>query len=699
MENTEKRYRILYVEDNPVDIDLTSTHFSLEAPDFEIFIARTGRQFLKMVKENQFDAFLIDNHLPDTLGLDLLKELIKNKIYTPAVMVTGLGDEELVVQALMHGASDYIPKHSDYLEKLPDILRRICNENVSGTLVEGSLVYQRIHVLYVETHPMDIEQTVNYIKQEAPSIEITAVRDVQSAWRIIEQNTEIDLILCDLSLPGISGLEFLHDIKLKKLDIPFIMVTGKGGEEAALAALKLGAYDFISKNRNYIEKLPGLIQNACIRHKLSVSTALMKGKYENLTRSIENIIHERTVELIREIEERKKIESDLRKSEEKYSAFIKQSSEAICLFELEHQPLDINLPVDDQINHLYENAVISELNMTFASAHGYNHPSDMTGFKMGMVFPRLARVNVDYLRNFITNNYNIAGYETKELSKDGSVKYFLNSLTGSIENSMLVRVWGAKQDITRIKQAEEEIRLLNTELENRVKERTADLELAIQELESFTYSVSHDLRAPLRAISGFINIIKEDHNNEVPDSIRQLFERILHNTKKMGNLIDDLLRLSRITKQELRKEKVNLKKLFEDVFNELSVGKKSYVINIETLPEITGDTSLLKIVVENLVANATKFSSIRKKPVITIGSEKKSDSVTVFIKDNGVGFNMKYADKLFQVFQRLHSGNQFEGTGIGLAIVNRIIKKHGGNVWAEGIENKGATFYFSLPLK
>jgi len=404
--------------------------------------------------------------------------------------------------------------------------------------------------------------------------------------------------------------------------------------------------------------------------------------------------------LSQDVTERKQIQSELRKSEERYSAFVKQSSEATCLFELEHAPVDTQLPVETQIDLLYEHAVITENNKTFATSHGYNDPAEMNGIKIGQIFPRLAKENLNYLRSFITGNYSTSQVETKEMSKDGSVTYFLSSLIGSVEDGHLVRIWGTKQDISRIKQVEAEIRLLNAELEQRVIDRTNELMVANKELESFSYSVSHDLRAPLRAISGFTNILKEDYSAQLDAQGKKYMETVLANTKRMGELIDDLLRLSRISKQGLNKSNVKMKELIENVYSELSSSTPTDKIKltIGSLPVAHADSPLLKIVLTNLLSNAIKFSSKKREQIIEFGGKSNAKECVYYIKDNGVGFNMAYSSKLFDVFQRLHRTDEFEGTGIGLAIVRRIIHKHGGQVWAEAEIDKGATFYFSIPV-
>lgn len=409
--------------------------------------------------------------------------------------------------------------------------------------------------------------------------------------------------------------------------------------------------------------------------------------------------HGRAAVLImaQDITRRKQAESDLRIIEERYSAFVKQSSDAIFLFELSDSPVDVNLSINEQIDWLYQKAVITECNKTFARSHGYDFPAEMQGLRIGQIFPRLARENLQYLRSFIENNYHISQVETKELNKEGSVTYFLNSLMGVVENEELIRIWGAKQDISRIKKVEAEIRLLNKELEQRVLDRTNDLLMVNKELESFSYSVSHDLRSPLRAINGFTSLLRQNYSGNLDEKGRKFLEVIMSNTMKMENLIADMLRLSRISKYELNRTSVSMKELFITTFNELPLvpEKEKIILKIGELPDADVDVSLLKIAISNLLSNAVKFSSREKEQVIEIGYINKTMNA-YFIRDNGVGFPMADAPRLFDVFKRLHHADEFEGTGVGLAIVHRIIQKHSGKIWAESEPGQGATFYFSV---
>ena len=244
--------------------------------------------------------------------------------------------------------------------------------------------------------------------------------------------------------------------------------------------------------------------------------------------------------------------------------------------------------------------------------------------------------------------------------------------------------------------ANEEL-LLQNEANNK---QAAELEEVNKELESFSYSVSHDLRAPLRAINGFTQVLVEDYMDQLDDEANNLLKEVIANSNKMGELIDNLLSFSRLGRQQITRVDVSVKLLVDAVIYELKKSEPNRTVNIEikNLENVNGDKEMLKQVFINLLSNAFKYTGKTKKATIEIGSYVKDEDCIYYVRDNGAGFDMRYYDKLFGVFQRLHSSHEFDGTGVGLAIIQKIIGKHQGKVWAEGKVNEGACFYFSLPI-
>jgi PAS domain S-box-containing protein len=339
---------------------------------------------------------------------------------------------------------------------------------------------------------------------------------------------------------------------------------------------------------------------------------------------------------------------------------------------------------------------ITDVNNATEKATGLSR-QELIGTDFSNYFTEPARARAGYQQVFREGS--VQDYELEIRHRDGhTTPVFYNGAVYRDDQGDVVGVLAVARDITERKRAEAEIRKLNEDLERRVRERTAELEASNRELEAFAYSVSHDLRSPLRHVDGFSKLLLEEYSAALPEEALSFLSRIREGTRRMGLMVDDLLNLTRLGRQELSTQLAGLNSLVEEVIRDLQpeMAGREIQWRIEKLPFVECDPALVKQVFANLLSNALKFTRPREHAVIDVGVTQRDGQPVIFVRDNGVGFSMKYVDKLFGLFQRLHRPEDFEGTGIGLATVQRIVQRHGGRVWADGELNKGATFYFTL---
>ena len=381
---------------------------------------------------------------------------------------------------------------------------------------------------------------------------------------------------------------------------------------------------------------------------------------------------------------RRRVEAELRQARDKLEIEVAERTQQASLLNLTHDTIFVR-DMSDIITY-WNRGALELYGWTAEEAIGKrSHDLLRTGFPAP-----LEDISAELLRTGRWDG------ELKHTKADGNVVVVSSrwSLRRDEQGRPTV-IMETSNDITERKHREQEISTLNEEL----GKRTAELESSNKELEAFAYSISHDLRAPLRHMAGFTELLKKNTASVLNEKSQRYVMMILESAKRMGDLIDDLLAFSRIGRAETRQTMVSLEQLVQEALTEVrqDTGGRDIVWRVGALPAVYGDRSMLRLAFVNLIANAVKFTRTRARAEIEIGcTDQNPNQVVVFVRDNGVGFDMKYANKLFGVFQRLHPAEAFEGTGIGLATVQRIVHRHGGRVWAEGMVDQGATFFFSL---
>jgi PAS domain S-box-containing protein len=466
---------------------------------------------------------------------------------------------------------------------------------------------------------------------------------------------QVDLILLDYSLPDMTAADLVAILRQKGFDLPFIIITGQGDERIAVEMMKQGAIDYFIKDGTLLNRLPAVISRVC-----------------------------------QEIETRRQLEAAqiaFRESESRLRALFETMAEGVIFQDLDNHIIFAN-PAASRIlgtgpEEILQISVFDERWQTTAE-NGEKLPLDQYPIQRALDSGQPVHDVVLGITNPLekTNRWLVVN----------AVPLYLPG------ESKPTQVYATFTDITELKTAEEKILQFNQELERRVRERTAQLETAINEIQSFSYTVSHDLRAPLRSISGFSQILLEDYTSQLDEQGQHYLRLILSSTSAMSGLIDDILKLSRLSRSELYRIAVNLSAIAQSVAAEMQKAFPDRSVELIIAPDVVanGDTRLLELVIRNLFDNAWKFTSKHATARIEFGMLQQDGRSVYFVRDDGAGFDMTYAGKLFGVFQRLHSVEEYDGNGIGLATVQRIIQRHGGQIWAEGQEQQGATFYFTL---
>jgi PAS domain S-box-containing protein len=449
-----------------------------------------------------------------------------------------------------------------------------------------------------------------------------------------------DLIVTDMMMPKISGDRMAVELRchLATANIPVVMLTAKADEAQRVKLLEFGIQDYIAKPFSADELLARLV----------------------------NLVN---------------VNREAERARLQLAAIVESSDDAIIGKTL--------------------NGIITSWNKGAENIFGYSE-EEAVGNSIVMLFPKDREAEEQNILSRIARGENVKHFETVRLRKDGS-SIDISATISPIKDRQGTVVGASKiaRDISQQKIAEIEIRRLNNDLERRVAERTRDLQTANRELDSFAYAVSHDLRAPLRAMSGFSKALEEDFGDQLTDHAHEFLNEICQASRRMGALIDGILALSHITRGELRRELVDLSAIGEQVRHELARNgpDRQVAWDIQSGIVARGDSRMIEVVIQNLLDNAWKYTALSSNAHIRFFTENKNGETVFCVQDNGAGFNMAHSDRLFKPFQRLHRQDEFTGLGIGLATVQRIIHRHGGAIEADAAVGQGATFRFTLPVQ
>jgi len=528
-------------------------------------------------------------------------------------------------------------------------------------------------ILVVDDEPQNIELLEAYLVPQGYEI-VKAANGEEALGKLSDH--QIDLILLDVKMPGMDGFEVTRRVRQDNTHqlLPIILVTVLRETEDRVKGIEAGCDDFISYPVDKMELLARVRSLLKVKAYNDLMSNYRKELEFGVTRKTEELKHA-LENLQQDITERKEMEENIKKLSMRQQALITAIP-------------DIIMEVDT--NKIY----------TWANEPGIDFfGKDVIGKEADFYFVR-EQNTYDVVQSIFSGNEDIIYVESWQRRKDGQERLLawwcrvLKDTQGNVTGAL-----SSARDVTERKLAEEEIKRLNEKLERRVIERTTQLGAVNKELETFSYSVSHDLRAPLRSIDGFSHVLLEDYQGKLDFTGKNYLERICKATQHMGNLIDDLLKLSRVTQSEVHEETINLSKMVQKIAQTYKKSTPGRTVKTAIQEEIIvqGDLDLMQIALTNLIDNAWKFTGKQKHPRIEFGVTLKENEKIFFIRDNGVGFDMSYVSKLFGPFQRLHTMDEFAGTGIGLATVQRIINRHGGKIWAEGEVGKGAVFYFTLP--
>lgn len=667
MEKNNEPLKIIIADDDEQNLYLLEV--MLKSEKYDVTRALNGEEVLQHLKKVKYDLIISDILMPVLDGFQLCRTCKTDPILKniPFIFYTAtyINDQDKDF-ALSLGADRFIIKPIESVEFM-NIIREIIHQYINDNLPvkESQINDEKLYFL-------------EYSKRLSNKLENKILKLEEANKSLIKNEGRYQLFVNN----SMDAIAVIQDGKFKFVNPALVVLTGY----TAYELYNMPVINFIHKD--YQQEINELYQKTLESKtipKIHDYKAHTKNNKILWLESIENqIIWEEKpaiMSFIRDISEKKQIEETLRISEDKFKYIFDNSL--------------IGKSITSPTGEIH-------VNKAFCNMLGYSM-KELQNYKwQDITHPEDIETNQEKIASLLSGEKDSTRFIKRYIHKNGAVIWAdVSTSIRRDKKGIPLYFMTVIIDITERKHAEEEIKKLNAGLEKKVIERTSELTELNKEMESFSYSVSHDLKAPLRSINGFSQILLDEHSHKLDDEGKNLLSHIQSSCKLMDMLIEDLLSLSKVTRHEINYQKIDLTDMINSIISEIKKNNPEHKVNIiiNRIPEVESDYNLLNIALTNLIGNAWKFTEKITDPKIEFGNILDKNETVYFIRDNGVGFNMAYADKLFGAFQRLHTQKEFPGTGIGLAIVKRIIKRLGGRIWADAKEGKGATFYFVLPKR